>query len=302
MTTTLSETDIPGRIVTFFKGSGGMNILASPKFLRANNYSNRVDLKTHEIYHGGKDKSGKTVYTKFMILSKESSHNTIQGILEVKLISGYGIKDGMTPNESQFLRPNDIKKLLTEGTTSIKRNSVIILQNGIVVRLEDVENFCDLPIIPKKLLIESQTADAISKREIYKINKGSDNWAHVKRNSLVRDMERSIHKMLLPYYRKFRGEKDKNYFFNAFMEDILSTCNAHHGNFIDNGDFNDVLSNCSSSVKRKSPNLSTETRPRKKWGGVKIETKEEGVVVKDLDIVKVAIKNVSKAKIDSLIF
>lgn len=301
MASTLPEMDVPEMVLNFFKGSGGMNILASPKFLRVNNACDRVNLPIHEIYHGGRDKSGETVYTKYMILSKESSHNTIQGILEVKILSGYGVKENMDPNVSKYLRPNDIKKLFTEGTTSIKRNSVIILSNGIVVRLEDVENFCDLPIIPKNVLVESQTAEAISKREIYKINKGSDNWAHVKRNSLVRDMERSIHKMLLPYYRKFRGDNDKKKFFNAFMEDILITCNAHHENFIEDGDFSEVVANLNEGVKRKAPHLSTETRPRKKWGISKVETKQEVPSV-DVDIVRVAMKHVPRTKIESIIF
>lgn len=297
----MSPMTVPNSVLDFFTGSGGLNILASPSFLKINNGTPRVNLSHHEIYHGGKCKKGETVYTKYKILAKESSHNTIQGILQVEIISGYGVKDDSSHKGPQFLRPNDIKKLFTEGTTSIKRNSVIILSNGIVVRLEDVENFCDLPIIPKRDLIESQTAEAICKREIYKLNKGSDNWAHVKRNSLVRDMERSIHKMLLPYYRKFRGGRDPNRFFTAFMEDILVTCSAHHGNFVEDGDFNEIVSNINSGVKRKSPNLSTEVRPRKKWGVPKTEIVSKSPK-ESPDIVKSAIKHIPKSKIDSLIF
>lgn len=323
---------VPDSIVGFFSGAGGINIMASPNFLRQHTGIPRVHLPDYDIYHGGKDAKGKTVYTKYRLLGKESVHNTIQGVLEFRIIEGYGIKSKEGGEVHDFLRPNDAKKLMTEGSTSIKRNSVIVLKSGLLVRLEDVENFCDLPIIDKTRLFKSQTHVAITKRETYKMVRGTDNWAHVKRGALAREMERSVHKLLLPYYRKYRSEGDKSLFFKAFMEDILVVCNAHHSNFTEGDDFKDVIDETMArGTKRKDPCLINETRPRKKWGGVltkngcndivgvdrtedrvsEVEMDEEGVhreaLVPPIEEtveakVKKALKNVSRSKMASIMF
>lgn len=296
---------VPDVVELFFSGTGGVNIMASPNFLKYHNGFTRIYLPAFHIYHGGRDINGNTVYTKYKILGKESKHNTIQGVLEMNIIEGYGLKNPEGGEIVEFIRPNDAKKLMTEGTTSIKRNSVIILSSGILVRLEDIENFCDLPIIERSRLFKSQTHLAVSKRETYKILKGTDNWAHVKRGALARDMERSVHKLLLPYYRKYREEDHGDRFFKTFMEDLITVCNAHHANFTENGDFCDVIDDTiKKSVKRKSPHLINETRPRKRWGSA--SQKDNPVNVKDEeeveDRVKRALKNVSKSKIASIVF
>lgn len=310
--------DVPDSIRVFFSGAGGINAMVSPNFLRQHTGIPRIYLPAYDIFHGGKDKTGETVYTRYRILGKESVHNTIQGVLEIRLIEGYGIKDAEKGEHTSFLRPNDAKKVMTEGSTSIKRNSVIILKSGLLVRLEDVENFCDLPIIERTRLFASQTHMAISKRETYKMMHGTDNWAHVKRGALARDMERSVHKLLLPYYRKYRSEKDKDLFFRSFMEDLLVVCSAHHSNFTDGGEFKDIVTDTMSrGTKRMHPCLINETRPRKKWGGSSSKEivgctgqesrdeniKEESVVDASVETqVKKALKNVSRSKIASIVF
>ncbi len=262
---------IPTSVQEFFAGSGGINVLASPMFLRKHTGKNRVFLPVHDIYHAGKDAGGNAVYTVYRILAKEYKHNTIQGMLCVSLISGYGVKDGDAGGgeKTLFKRPNDLKKLMTEATTSIKRNSVVVFKTGMVVRLEDIEIFCDLPIINKRELIAKQSVGAVCKRDSYKATRGEDNWAHVKQGALIKDMEASVHQLLLPYYRRFRdNDEDSQHFFKAFMEDIIRTCSAHHKNFTDSGDFDDLLNGIAEYNKKRSlPSLQTETRPRKKWGG-----------------------------------
>lgn len=302
---------IPESIESFFSGSGGINIMASPAFLIQHTGNPRIYLPAYYIYHGGKDKSGETVFTRYQIMGKESIHNTIQGVLEIKIIDGYGLKDTATASVCEFMRPNDIKKLMTEGSTSIKRNSVVILNSGLLVRLEDIENFCDLPIIERTRLFKSQTHMAISKREAYKVIRGTDNWAHVKRGALARDMERSVHKLLLPYYRKYRAGKGDDMFFRAFMEDLVIVCNAHHTNFVEGKDFGQLVTDTMfTGAKRKDPCLINETRPRKKWGGskesggVSESSKGPGLPVEESveSKVKRALKNVSRSKISSIVF
>lgn len=262
---------IPISVQSFFAGSGGINVLASPLFLTKHTGKPRVYLPLHDIYHAGKDKENKPVYTVYRILAKEYKHNTIQGMLCVSLVSGYGVKDGRDGGRSSsscFMRPNDLKKLMTEGTTSIKRNSVVVFQTGMVVRLEDIEIFCDLPIINRRELIEQQSAGAVCKRDMYKATRGEDNWAHVKQGALIKDMERSLHQLLLPYYRRYRDkEDDAQHFFRAFMEDLIRTCTAHHTNFTVGCDFDGLLQEVADHNRKRSfPSLQTETRPRKKWG------------------------------------
>ena len=314
---------VPESIRKFFDGAGGINVMASPCFLRQHTGLPRIYLPDYDIYHGGKDDKGTTVYTRYRILGKESIHNTIQGIIEMHIIEGYGLKDRDNKEFIGFLRPNDAKKMMTTGSTSIKRNSVITLKSGLLLRLEDVENFCDLPIINKARLSGTQTHVAISKRETYKSERGLDNWAHVKRGALARDMERSVHKLLLPYYRKYRSEEDKDRFFRTFMEDLMVVCNAHHSNFIEDGRFMDVMEDILSSSKEKKrslPCLINETRPRKKWRKTSCSDVLEEVGLSDASVVdpetssisqvevsvevqvKQALKNVSKTKLSSIIF
>ena len=309
---------VPSSVLAFFAGSGGNNVLASPLFLKTHTGKPRVFLPTHDIYHAGKDKDGKAVYTVYRILAKEYEHNTIQGMLCVSLITGYGVKDDAVcgSSNSVFMRPNDLKKLMTEGTTSIKRNSVVVFQTGMVIRLEDIEIFCDLPIINKKELIAKQSVGAVCKRDMYKATRGEDNWAHVKQGALIKEMEASVQKLLLPYYRRFRDKKDSQYFFKAFMEDMIRTCTAHHTNFTDGCDFDELLGEIADKNRKRSfPSLQTETRPRKKWGG-KLEVADlssqvssvssagevKPEILKKRDPVKDALKNVSRDKMASIIF
>ncbi|CAM9106893.1 unnamed protein product [Ectocarpus sp. 12 AP-2014] len=219
------------------------------------------------------------------------------------------------------MRPNDLKKLMTEGTTSIKRNSVVVFKTGMVVRLEDIEIFCDLPLINKEDLIAKQSIGAVCKRDMYKATRGEDNWAHVKQGALLRDMESSVHQILLPYYRRYRDNRDDpHHFFKAFMEDMIRTCTAHHTNFTEKGDFNDLLGVIAEKNRKRSfPTLQTETRPRKKWGGKSevvssvtnpcvspeckpSSTSSTGGTGKKKDLVKDALKNVSREKMASIIF
>ena len=321
---------IPGSVLEFFAGSGGINVLASPLFLKKHTGKDRVYLPTHDIYHAGKDVDGNAVYTVYRILAKEYTHNTIQGMLCVSLVSGYGVKDegvGVS-NESLFMRPNDLKKLMTEGTTSVKRNSVVVFKTGMVVRLEDIEIFCDLPIINKKQLMEKQSVGAVCKRDLYKATRGEDNWAHVKQGALIKDMEASVHQLILPYYRRYRDNKqDSQHFFKAFMEDMVRTCTAHHTNFTTGCDFDALLEQIAESNRKRSfPSLQTEMRPRKKWGGMKSEACAEGSAssvsrtvkaeqfeglstsvkgkktTKKRDLVQETLRNVSRDKMASIVF
>lgn len=308
---------IPSSVLAFFAGSGGVNILASPLFLKKHTGRSRVFLPIHDIYHAGKDNEGNAVYTVYRILAKEYKHNTIQGMLCVSLVSGYGVKDPATcaSNNSVLMRPNDLKKLMTEGTTSIKRNSVVVFQTGMVVRLEDIEIFCDLPLINKKDLIERQSIGAVCKRDLYKATRGEDNWAHVKQGALIKDMESSVHQLLLPYYRRYRdNSSDPQHFFKAFMEDMIRTCDAHYTNFTESEQFDELLTDIVQRNKKRScPSLQTETRPRKKWGGKSESDASESIpemsVVPTVsggqrkrDLVKDALKHVSREKIASIIF
>lgn len=317
---------IPSSVQAFFAGSGGINVLASPTFLKTHTGKDRVNLPMHDIYHSGKDKDGNPVYTVYRILAKEYTHNTIQGMLRVSLVSGYGVDDdghadSVSPS-SRFMRPNDLKKVMTTGTTSIKRNSVVVFKTGMVVRLEDIEHFCDLPIINKRELMAKQSVGAVCKRDMYKATRGENNWAHVKQGALIKDMEASVHQLLLPYYRRYRdSEEDPQHFFKAFMEDMIRTCTAHHKNFTDSSNFDDLLGEIAQKNKKRTlPSLQTETRPRKKWGakssqvpeikeelpmsafsGTKSMSIPEKTVVRR-DPVKEALKNVSREKIASIIF
>ena len=308
---------VPDSVAEFFSGAGGINVMVSPRFLKQHTGSSRVYLPSYDIYHGGKDRNGKIVYTRYRILGKESVHNTIQGLLEIHIIEGYGIKSVDGAEVHKLIRPSDARKLMTEGTMSIKRNSAIILESGILVRLEDVENFCDLPLIQRSRLFKFETHVTVEKRQHYKVVRGTENWAHVKRGALAREMERSVHKLLLPYYRKYRscdsGEQ-KDIFFRTFMEDLLTVCKAHHGNFAGGSDFMKIVEETmSNGSKRKEPCLLNETRPRKKWGGVptikvlsekRRESSSESIYPADTveGKVKQALKNVSRTKIASIVF
>ncbi|CAM9132266.1 unnamed protein product [Hapterophycus canaliculatus] len=305
---------IPESVLAFFAGSGGINVLASPLFLTKHTGQSRVFLPIHDIYHAGKDKDGNAVYTVYRILAKEYKHNTIQGMLCVSLVSGYGVKDDGARgiSSSTFMRPNDLKKLMTEGTTAIKHNSVVAFKTGMVVRLEDIEIFCDLPIINRRDLIDNQSVSAVIKRDMYKRDRGEPNWAHVKQGALIKDMEASVHQLLLPYYRRYRDNKDDaTHFFKAFMEDMIRTCTAHHKNFTDDGDFDDLLSDIvERNRKRSFPSLQTETRPRKKWGGKSEVTAGSTAMPispgssnqEKRDVVKEALKNVSREKMAAIVF
>lgn len=288
------------KINEFFSGSGGTNILCSPSFLMEHNGSPRISLVNHEVIHGGRDVDKKVVYTTLRILGKESEDNTIQGILKVNFVDGYAVTHhSMEIGKDYYMRPNDIRKVVTIGTTSIKRNSVIVLNKGMVIRLDDVEDFCDLPVISKNILIKSQSSAAINKRDAYKESKGEQSWAHVKKGALLKDQEKSVHNMMLPYFRQFRKNSDKSYYFKVFMDDMLKTCNAFHTKFLVEDSFDTIVGDViQKNKKRAAPSLETESNPRKKWGG-SVQKKKDG---DKEDIVQQVLKKINKSSISSLIF
>lgn len=291
---------IPENVKDFFNGSGGTNLLASPSFLLKNIGKPRIDLANYDIIHGGKDKNKNVVYTTFRILSKESEDNTIQGLLQIVFKNGYAISHGGAEcGKPLLMRPNDILKFVTRGTTSVKRNAVIALNSELIVRLEDIEDFCDLPVLSKKILVDSQTFAAISKRDAYKYSRGGDSWAHVKKGALLKDLEKSLHKILLPYYRKYRLNDDPDFFFKFFTDDVLNTCNALHDNFSVKRGFEEIVSETTSNHnKRSCPSLTNECNPRKKWGLPAVKSCDKPPP----DIVQNAMKHVSKKEEKALIF
>lgn len=76
--------------------------MASPSFLEEHTGFPRINLPAYDIYDVGKNGPGETVYTRYRILGKESVHNTIQGILEIHLIEGYGVKNHVVPQSKKI--------------------------------------------------------------------------------------------------------------------------------------------------------------------------------------------------------
>lgn len=215
--------DIPMNVLTFFhtKGSG---TVVTPAVLKRLIGSATLDLSKFDIYTMGKrkalNKNGinpPAFFTKLRIYGKSAERNSVQGLLGVKFLDGYGYKL-VGDSELRVMRPTNIDKYVTEDSSPFRKRSVVYVQ-GHVFSLARLEGFINIPLMDDRVLAKFENKSNAKKREAYaRKKKKSNEWAHINRTTMLRENKKVLLGMLLKYKRNL----DDNNFFKEFMSDTLN--------------------------------------------------------------------------------
>lgn len=258
--------NFPKEVFSFYNRKGAGKVV-TPAVLQGMIGSSTIPLHQHDIYVMGK-KPGSTspaYFTKMRIETKASERNTVQGLLGVRFLAGYGyhkwVKQGGN-SDVTIKRPADIKKLVTEDTSSFKKRAVIYL-NGNVLSLSLADGFCQIPLMDHRLLGDFENPHNSKKRDAYalKKKKGKE-WAHINRNSMLVENKKAMHRMLLPYKKNLRDAE----YFQEFMQDMVQGCLQLRKEFCPEEDPNrniqQVLT-CFSGNKRRSEQAASQPGKRR---------------------------------------
>ena len=231
-------TDFPPVIFSHFNTKGAGESV-TPAVLQGMIGSSTIPLPKHDIYTMGKEAGGTlpAYYTKLRIVAKDSERNTVQGFLGVRFMAGYGYRKWVQQGGSSavtIMRPADIKKWVTEDTTTFKKRSVIYL-NGNVVSLKLADGFCSIPLMDHRLLGDFENPSNGKKRGSYALKKKEGKeWAHINRISMLAENKKAIHRMLLPYKKNLLETE----YFQEFMKDMVQGFLQLRAEFYPEEDYN----------------------------------------------------------------
>lgn len=252
--------DFPEEVMSYFNTKGSGDVV-TPAFLHEISGSSEIALEKYDIYVMGKRKSTGTgkkkavFYTKMRIDSKGAKRNTVQGLLGVRFLSGFGyIKNGCN-SDLKVMRPTNIDKLVTEDSNQFRKRAVIHL-NGYVLALSLAEGFCRIPLMDDRILAKFEKRSNAKKREAYARKKKADNeWAHINRKAMRKDNKKALLGMLVPY-KKNLGDN----YFEEFMKDIVAIGLQLEGEFCPNENVSPII--IDSGIKKRSIDSNKEDEKR----------------------------------------
>ena len=247
--------DFPGEVLSFFRKKGSGKVV-TPAFLQEISGSSEIALEKHDVYVMGKRKSTGSgtkeankpaFFTKMRIDSKSSLRNTVQGLLGVRFLGGFGYMNNNSSADLKVMRPTNIDKLVTEDSSQFRKRAVIHL-NGHVLALSRAEGFCRIPLMDDRVLAKFEKRSNAKKREAYARKKKAGNeWAHINRNAMQEENKKTILGMLVPYKKNLGDE-----FFREFMKDLIAIGLQLGDEFCTNASIDDLLVNVNSGTSGTS--------------------------------------------------
>ena len=217
-------TNFPKEVWDYFKEKGS-GVVVTPAFLKEILGSTTIPLDQHDIYVMGKEKTtGKkknnepVFFTKLRIVSKSAERNTVQGLLGVKFLGGFGYMNNDSNSDLKVMRPTNIDKFVTHDSSQFRKRAVIYV-NGHVLAMSRAEGFCRIPLMDDRVLAKFEKRSNAKKREAYaRKKKGLNEWAHINRKAMMEENKKSILGMLVAYKKNLRDAE----FFGEFMRDIVA--------------------------------------------------------------------------------
>lgn len=234
--------DVPKEVVSFFKKKG-LGKVVTPAFLQEISGSPEIAVEKHNMYVMGKKIRTGSVnrpayLTKMRIDGKSSQRNSVQGLLGVRFLGGFGYMNNNCSADLRVMRPTNIDKLVTEDSSQFRKRAVIHL-NGHVLALSRAEGFCRIPLMDDRVLAKFEKRSNAKKREAYARKKLAGNeWAHINRNAMQEENKKTILGMLVPYKKNLGDE-----FFREFMKDLIAIGLQLGKEFGTNASIDDLLVN-----------------------------------------------------------
>ena len=212
--------NFPLSVFSFYKTRFTTTI--TPTFIEGLTGSRFIDIQDHDIYIMGKRKGEKAncFWTKIRLLSSESSRNSLQGLLEVKLLEGYGFMNVGSNSDAKVMRPTNIQKLVTRDSVAFKKRAIVHIKGDVFLPLEGVDSHLRIPLMDEETLCSFEKSSNSRKREAYARKKASNNeWSHVNRVSMKKEHKKLIIRMVTPYKKNLGSG-----YWIEFLNDLFTEC------------------------------------------------------------------------------
>ena len=261
--------DFPKAVWHYYKTKGSGDVV-TPSFLQKLLGSTTIELNKYDIYVMGKEKTGTgkhknnkpVFFTKLRIDGKSAERNSVQGLLGVRFLAGYGYMN--SDSNLRVMRPTNIDKLVTQDSSQFRKRAVVYI-NGHVLALSRVEGFCRIPLMDDRVLAKFEKKSNAKKREAYARRKKRHNeWAHINRETMLEENKKVILGMLLKY-KKNLGD---NEFFREFMRDTMAISVELREEFCSDANIQDLLAGCGGFDNKR----------RRIEGGDELEAKKKRVL------------------------
>lgn len=217
--------NFPKEVWDYYKQKGSGHVV-TPAFLLQICGSTTIPVEQHDIYVMGKEKSDlpgrknnePVFFTKLRIDSKSAERNTVQGLLGVRFLGGFGYINNNSNSELKVMRPTNIDKFVTRDSSQFRKRAVIHV-NGHVLAMSRAEGFCRIPLMDDRVLAKFEKRSNAKKREAYaRKKKGLNEWAHINRKAMLEENKKAILGMLVAYKKNLRDTE----FFEEFMRDLIA--------------------------------------------------------------------------------
>lgn len=160
-------------------------------------------------------------WTKLRLLSSESSRNSIQGLLEVQFLAGYGFMNTECEPRPKVMRPTNIQQIVTKDSVAFKKRAIVHIKGDVFLPLEGVDSHLRIPLMDEETLGKFEKSSNSRKREAYARKKASKNeWAHVNRVTMKKEHKKLIIRMVTPYKKNLKS----NEYWVEFLNDLFSEC------------------------------------------------------------------------------
>ena len=216
-----SLVNFPLSVFSFYKTR--FNITITPSFIEDLTGSRFIDIQNHDIYIMGKRKGEKAncFWTKLRLLSSESSRNSLQGLLEVKFLEGYGFVNVGSSSDAKVMRPTNVQQLVTKDSVAFKKRAIVHIKGDVFLPLEGVDSHLRIPLMDEETLCGFEKSSNSRKREAYARKKASKNeWAHVNRVSMKKEHKKLIIRMVTPYKKNLGSDE----YWVEFLNDLFTEC------------------------------------------------------------------------------
>ena len=160
-------------------------------------------------------------WTKLRLLSSESSRNSIQGLLEVQFLAGYGFIKTGSDSRPKVMRPTNIQQIVTKDSVAFKKRAIIHIKGDVFLPLEGIDSHIHIPLMEEDTLGKFEKSSNSRKREAYARKKASrKEWSHVNRKTMKKEHKRLIIRMVTPYKKNLKS----NEYWVEFLNDLFSEC------------------------------------------------------------------------------
>lgn len=211
------RSDFPEEVFRFFLNPSA-RVPVTEKWLQDTIGKTTIQVHNFDIYSMGKRKKDRSpaFWTRMRIVMREAERNVFQGNLGVRFTGGFGLRISEKGDSVQMMRPVNIRDMVTEDVSDLKKRSAIHLGGDSFIMLCEAGSFCEFPFYTTQDIQCSSRINCRKKKYYARKMEEKKQWPHITRKSVTAGNKNKIFKMLLPY----RKNLPLGVYFDEFSRDI----------------------------------------------------------------------------------